>query len=117
MVKSAWPSRPTWASRGLGIKIPWEFPSRRMAICMRFIVITMGHHAAWTSIGFVVAKHLHDGEQNDLEVEHRRPVPQVIEIEVHARFHLLELGGLAAAAADLCKSGDARQYFVAHHVA
>src|SRR5882757_1952288 len=69
------------------------------------------------SVCLVVAKHFDDRQQNDLDVEHRRPMPQVIQIVIHARFHLFEFRSLAAASIDLGKTGDARQYLVAHHVA
>src|SRR3974390_633365 len=46
----------------------------------------------------LVAEDLHDGEQNDLDVQHRRPMPKIVEIEIDARFHLLELRGFTAAA-------------------
>ena len=68
-------------------------------------------------IGLVVAEQLDDRQKNDLDVEHRRPVPQVIEIVIDARLHLLELRGLAAAAVHLRKPGDAGQHLVADHVA
>jgi hypothetical protein len=41
MVISACPSSPTCARSGFGITIPCELPMRRMAIWVRFIVITM----------------------------------------------------------------------------
>jgi hypothetical protein len=68
-------------------------------------------------VRLVVAEQLDHRQQNDLDVEHRRPVPQVIEIVIDARLHLLELRGLAAAAVHLRKSGDAGQHLVANHVA
>jgi hypothetical protein len=50
MVISACPSSPICASSGFGITIPRELPMRRMAIWVRFIVITMSHHTPYLSI-------------------------------------------------------------------
>ena len=55
------------------------------------------------SVRLVVAKHFHHGQQNDFDIEHRRPMPQIIEIVVDACFHFFEFRGLAAAAVDLRK--------------
>ena len=44
-------------------------------------------------------------------------MPQVVEVIPDPRLHLRQVLGLAAAAADLRQSGDARQDLVAHHVA
>ena len=59
-------------------------------------------------IRLVVSEYLHHGQQDDLDVQHRCPVPQVVEVEIDARLHLLELRGLAAATVDLCEAGDSR---------
>src|SRR6185312_7633806 len=56
-------------------------------------------------------------QREDLDVEDRRPVPEVFEVILDARAHVLYAHGLAAEAVDLRKPGDSRRDFVAHHVA
>src|SRR5690606_38189419 len=59
----------------------------------------------------------HDRLQQDLEVQHQRPVAKVVEVVIDAAPHLGEVGGLPPAAVDLRESRDAGRGFVAHHVA
>src|SRR3569833_3054631 len=69
------------------------------------------------SVSLLVAQQTDGREEQDLEVEQRRPVPQVLEIVIDARLHILHPGGLTPAAVDLRQSGDSGRHLVPDHVA
>src|SRR5581483_1937781 len=69
------------------------------------------------SVGILLLQHHDDGLQDDLQVEHQRPVAQVREVVFDPRLHLLHRLGLAAEAVHLRVTGDARAHLVADHVA
>jgi hypothetical protein len=60
--------------------------------------------------------HLHRLE-HDPQVQPQRPVAQIIQVVLDARFHLVQRGGFTTQAVDLGPAGNARLDLVAQHVA
>ena len=61
-------------------------------------------------------EHLHDGLEDDVDVQPEAPVLDVPDVAADAAFHLLDCAGLAAVAGDLAPAGDAGLDVVADHV-
>src|SRR3954469_25841248 len=69
------------------------------------------------SVRILLLQHYDDGLQQDLQVEHQRPLPEIREVVLDAHLHLLDRLGLAAVAVHLGEAGDPRAHLVADHVA
>src|SRR5579872_2841652 len=71
--------------------------------------------SASISVTAVVQDHP-DGLQQDLDVEPRRPMAQILQIIAHPLRHLLQGLGLAAQSIDLGETRDSGPHLVADHV-
>ena len=105
----------------------WRLWSRRWIrwvayLCVIYTIALFGPGASSSTfsseslvrVGVVEApKHR---QEDDLEVEEKRPISDVVEVEFDPFFHLLEGVGLASPAVDLCPACDARFDLVTQHV-
>src|SRR5581483_12028709 len=72
--------------------------------------------AFFALIGVAVLQDHPYGLEEDLDIEPRRPVPQVLEVVANALGHLFQGLGLAPQAIDLGEARDAGPHLVADHV-
>src|SRR5688572_594794 len=69
------------------------------------------------SIRLAVSPYLEGRAKENLDIQRRLPLTQVIEVVFDPRFHFLKPGRLATTTVNLGKSGDTRQHLVPDHVA
>src|SRR5215469_9509850 len=108
-------------------KRPANEVSSLSILVMRFVQTSRGSNPAHdryesprflsASIRLLVAQQFHRREEQDLQIEQRRPAPKILQVVIDARLHVLYVRGLAPATIDLCQAGDARGHFVPDHVA
>src|SRR5690606_35615165 len=68
------------------------------------------------SIGFLTDEAFEQRQRDDLEIEHERPVLEIVDVELDPVAQLLDRADGAAPAVDLSPAGDARLHLVAHAV-
>src|SRR5581483_2692341 len=69
------------------------------------------------SVGVLVAQQADRRQEQNFQIQQRRPAPQILEVVVDTRLHVLHPGRLTAAAIHLGEARNARRHLVADHVA